>query len=373
MIRSNCIRQAAAALLLLTLLAGCGFRRKKYENPIAKDTEQPDKVLFDKAVADIEKGRYEVARLTLNTLMNTYDTSEYMAKAKLAIADSWMREGGSHGLAQAEAEYKDFILFYPTMEESAEAQEKVCNIHYKQMEKPDRDNMHAVRAEEECRTLLLQFPNSKFAPRVAQTLRNIQEVIAEGEYRRGEFYFNKGSFPSAAARLEPMVGHYPLYSKADAALWMTGQAYAKLGERFQDRAVSAYQKIVRDYPLSDYVDRAKGELKAMEKDIPEPDPVAVARMKYEQENYVKPGMISHFWGVFKKGPDTTAAAKSGDPAMTGLRPVIPVSVPSTETGAGGATADVTVTQIEGSNAALDKQPDARLGQQEAEKEQQKKQ
>ena len=46
--------------------------------------------------------------------MNTYDTSEYLAKAKLAIADSWYQEGGAHGLAQAEAEYKDFILFYPS-------------------------------------------------------------------------------------------------------------------------------------------------------------------------------------------------------------------------------------------------------------------
>ncbi|MEZ5351477.1 MAG: outer membrane protein assembly factor BamD [Bryobacteraceae bacterium] len=358
----NTIRWTATAALVAILLGGCGFRRKKYENPIAKDTEQPDKVLFDKAVADIEKGRYEVARLTLNTLMNTYDTSEYMAKSKLAIADSWMREGGSHGMAQAEAEYKDFILFYPTMEEAAEAQEKVCDIHYRQMEKPDRDNMHALRAEEECRTLLLQFPNSKFAPRVAQTLRNIQEGIAEGEFRRGEFYFGKGSFPSATARLEPMVNHYPLYSKADQALWMTGQAYAKLGPRFQDRAVSAYQRIVRDYPLSALVDQAKEQLKTLEKEIPEPDPVAVARMKFEQENYVKPGMLAPFWGIFSKAPDMHAAAKSGQPAMTSLRPVIPVSVPSAETGA-GATADVTVTQVEGSNSALDKQPDARLGSQ----------
>ena len=37
-------------------------------------------------------------------------------------------------MAQAEAEYKDFILFYPTLEESAEAQEKVCMIHYRQMD-----------------------------------------------------------------------------------------------------------------------------------------------------------------------------------------------------------------------------------------------
>src|SRR5216683_5288203 len=96
----------AAALLAAS---SCGFKHKKYENPITKDTQQPDKVLFDKAVKDIEKGRYEVARLTLNTLINTYDTSEFLAKAKLAVADSWFREGGTHGLSQAEAEYKDFI------------------------------------------------------------------------------------------------------------------------------------------------------------------------------------------------------------------------------------------------------------------------
>ena len=116
----------------------------------------------------------------------------------LAIADSWMRESGSHGLAQAEAEYKDFILFYPTMEESAEAQEKICTIHLRQMEKPDRDNKHAFRAEDECRQLLVQWPNSKFAPRVQQLLRNIQEVEAEGEMRSARFYFAKGSNPAAA-------------------------------------------------------------------------------------------------------------------------------------------------------------------------------
>src|SRR5258708_11852402 len=118
-------RRSSSLLLVLVCfaawLSSCG--RKKYENPITKDTQQPDKVLFDKAIGDMERGRYEVARLTLQTLMNTYDTSEYLAKAKLAYADSWFREGGTHGLAQAEAEYKDFILFYPTMEESADAQE----------------------------------------------------------------------------------------------------------------------------------------------------------------------------------------------------------------------------------------------------------
>ena len=57
----------AAALAV----SSCGFKHKKYENPITAQTQQPDKVLFDKAIKDIEKGRYEIARITLNTLINT--------------------------------------------------------------------------------------------------------------------------------------------------------------------------------------------------------------------------------------------------------------------------------------------------------------
>src|ERR1700728_416435 len=183
--------------LVVTMMAGlitsCGFRAKKYDDPITKDTKQPDKVLFDRSINDIEHGRFEIARITLNTMINTYDQSEFLAKAKLAIADSWFREGGPAGLAQAEAEYKDFILFYPTMEEAAESQEKICQIHYKQMDKADRDPDHALRAEQECRQLIVQFPNSKFAPQAEQLLRDIQEALGEAEMRVGTFYHQKGS------------------------------------------------------------------------------------------------------------------------------------------------------------------------------------
>ena len=173
-------KRAVLAALSLALLASC--IHKKYETPITKDTQQPDKVLFDRAIRDIERGRYEVARISLNTLMNTYESSEYLAKAKLAVADSWFREGGGNGMAQAEAEYKDFQLFYPNMEEAAQAQSRVCDIHYKEMDKSDRDSLQTLRAETECRALLVRYPNSKFAPAAAQKLRDIQESLAEHEF-----------------------------------------------------------------------------------------------------------------------------------------------------------------------------------------------
>jgi outer membrane protein assembly factor BamD len=342
--------------------ASAGFRRKKYENPISKDTQQPDKVLFDKAVSDIEHGRYEVARLTLNTLINTYDTSEFMAKSKLAIADSWYREGGSHAWAQAEAEYKDFKLFYPTMPEAAESQEKVCLIHYKQMEKADRDRQQAMRAEDECRLLMQEYPNSKFAPQAQQMLRNIQEVLAEGEYKTGIFYHAKGSYPAAANRLQALVDQYPLFSQADESLWQVADSYTRMGDRFEDKAATAYTRIVKDYPLSDYADAAADRLKEMNRPVPEADPVAEARMRYEIENREKAKPISHVLGMFKHSPDTRAAAKSGSPSMAAVRPTLPLSVPAAFNASNASTAagvtDVNA-QVVTDSTALDTKPDAR--------------
>jgi outer membrane protein assembly factor BamD len=132
-----------------------GCTNKKSVNPLANvGSKQPDKVLFDRAMDAMKHNRFDVARMTLQTLINTYPDSEFVARAKLAVADSWYAEGGSTALQQAEIQYKDFITFFPNMPEAAEAQLKVANIHYEEMEKPDRDYTHAMRAEEEYRALI---------------------------------------------------------------------------------------------------------------------------------------------------------------------------------------------------------------------------
>jgi outer membrane protein assembly factor BamD len=363
MVFSKVYVRVLAVLALAALLTSCG--RKKYENPITKDTQQPDKVLFDKAINDIEHGRYEVARLTLNTMINTYDTSEYLAKAKLAVADSWYREGGAHGLAQAEAEYKDFILFYPTMEEAAESQWKVCQIHVKQMEKADRDATQGQRAEDECRQVISQFPNSKYVERAKQELRKIQEVLAEKEYGAGAFYVKRQAFPAAANRLSYVVDQYPNYSQADEALWQLGYSYSKLGDRWEDRAAQAYSRIVKDYPLSPRAEDAKQKLIAMKRPVPEADPAAVAHMKYEQEHQTHTGMMGHVMGPIERAmshsPDTRAAAHSGNPAMETLRPPTPISVPNAAPAGTPGTSGGALGISQASGGDIDTKPDARAG------------
>src|SRR5436190_20321513 len=73
------------------------FHKKKKVNKstTAENTAEPDKILYDKAMDDVKHGRHEVGRLNLQTLINTYPDSEYLAKAKLPIAESSYTEGGT--------------------------------------------------------------------------------------------------------------------------------------------------------------------------------------------------------------------------------------------------------------------------------------
>src|SRR5271170_453890 len=215
----------AVVAILLALTVGCS--NKKSVNPLANvGTKQPDKVLFDKAMDAMKHNRFDVARMTLQTLIITYPDSEYIARAKLAVGDSWYAEGGTASLEQAEQEYRDFETFFPNMPEAAEAQLKIANIQYQQMEKSDRDYTHAKRAEDEYRNLIMQYPdNPKLVKEGKERLLEVQEVLADREFEIGKFYYDRGSYPASIARLQSLVDKYPLYSKADEALYLLGQNF----------------------------------------------------------------------------------------------------------------------------------------------------
>jgi outer membrane protein assembly factor BamD len=321
-------------VLFGALAFAVGCTNKKVNNPLSNvGSKQPDKVLFDRAMDAMKHNRFDVARITLQTMINTYPDSEFIARAKLAVADSWYAEGDATSLNQAEIEYKDFETFFPNMPEAAEAQLKIANIHYQEMEKPDRDYTHAMRAEEEYRQLILQYPdNKKVVEEGKKRLMEVQEVIAEREYRVGRFYFLRQSYPAAIARLRSLMDKYPLYSKADDALFLLGQAYegeiavvrsrpgnetakARMIEEFTKNAADAYARILTRYPLMDRRLDAKARLEALHQPIPQPTKAALAQNKAEEESRQEASTVSRVMGTFQKHPDVAQAARVGEPTL----------------------------------------------------------
>ena len=359
--------------ILLAFTAAC--TNKKSVNPLAGvGSKQPDKVLFDKAMDAMRHNRFDVARLTLQTLINTYPDSEYIARAKLAVGDSWYAEGGTAALAQAEQEYSDFEIFFPNMPEAAEAQLKIANIHYQQMEKADRDYTHAKRAEDEYRKMILTYPDSKLVPEAKRKLMEVQEVLADREFMIGRFYYLRESYPASIARLRSLLDKYPLYSRADEAAWLLGQNYegqmqrirnsptcdakgqprgciteaakAKYAEEFTREAAQAYSKILTRYPLMDRADDAKKRLAALHQTIPRPTKAAVAQNKAEIASRGESSMMQRMTGLIKKGPDVARATQVGDPNLVEPEPIAATSVVRQETMGAMGIADKTAIGAE---------------------------
>jgi len=348
MFRRNSYIAVVGALLLIT--AAC--TNKKSVNPLASvGSKQPDKVLFDRAMDAMKHNRFDVARMTLQTLINTYPDSEFIARAKLAVGDSWYAEGGTASLAQAEQEYHDFETFFPNMPEAAEAQLKIANIQYQQMEKSDRDYTHAKRAEDEYRNLIMQYPdNPKLVKEGKRRLLEVQEVLADREFGIGRFYYLRGSYPASIARLQTLAEKYPLYSRADEALFYLGQDYegqiaqfrarpvckaintppgcvgaettkAKIIEEWTRQATAAYSQIITRYPLMERGDDAKKRLAALHQPIPRPTKAAVAQNRAEEDSRREANTLDRLMGVVKKGPDVAQASKVGEPTLVDPTPV----------------------------------------------------
>jgi outer membrane protein assembly factor BamD len=288
---------------------------------------EPDKVLYDRAQADLKHARYTEGRLALQTLINTYPDSEYLAKAKLAVADSYFNEGGTANLTQSIQEYNDFQTFFPFLDEAAYAQMQIGLAHYHMMEKADRDKTQGEAAEDAFQAFLLKYPSHALAPKATQYLRDTQEVLANGEYKVAYFYYTKLDYRASAARLVELTDRYPLYSQNDQALWMLGDVYERAKNlskseddknHWGDLAAKCYDKIVRDYPLSKLGPAAAARLKGMGRPVPEADPNAYARMKEEQTYQRQHHQILAIktpLSLVKGNPDFSTAAHSGTPQL----------------------------------------------------------
>src|SRR5215470_182558 len=172
------LRKFFLVLPLFLLLLSCG--KKVATNAPASNLEEPDRVLFERAMHDLEKNKFIVSRLNLQTLINTYPDSEFLPQAKYAMAESFYKESSSSSLSQAENEFKDYITFFPTSDLADDAQLKVAMTHIRRIEKADRDTTQARLAEIELKSMIDNYPDSDLLAEAKLKLRAVQEVLAAG-------------------------------------------------------------------------------------------------------------------------------------------------------------------------------------------------
>jgi outer membrane protein assembly factor BamD len=321
------MRKFSLVLPLFLLLLSCG--KKVASNPPSKLNE-PDRVLFERAMRDLNKNRFTVARLDLQTLINTYPDSEFLPQAKYALAESFYQENTSTALSQAEAEFKDYITFFPTSPLAADAQLKIALTHVRRLERPDRDRTQAIMAETELKNMIENYPDSPLLDEAKEKLIGVQEVLAEGVDKIADYYFQRKSYPAAIGRYKEIVTKYPDYSRMPDTLYYLAES---LHDANNDAEAAIYfARIVSDHPLSDRVPVAKRRLTALNMPIPEANPVALARaqaLPHEDRS-----ILGRMFAAFYTKPPVSTKTAAASTAVEEENATAPTSVTGGTSGSG---------------------------------------
>src|SRR6266404_5830414 len=274
---------------LFGLLGGGGD--DKYADLTGAPAPGRDRTLFEEAAKEVRKGRHDTGRLLFSTIINTYPDSPFLPLAKLAIADSFYLEGTTSSLIQAAQAYQDWLTFFPTDPLADDAMLKVAEAEMRQMGLSDRDITHARKAEQRLKALLQQYPQTNLRAVVEDHLRETQESLAMHNLGVARFYYearyNKGrgsGLKGAQSRLKEIIDKYPNFSLRDEVLFRLATTYQL--EEEPDEAAKYYQDLLRNFPNSDYGEKAKEQLSIIGAPIPEPDPARKNIMPAEKSGFM---------------------------------------------------------------------------------------
>src|SRR5215203_1780062 len=252
-----------------------GGGNDEFDELIGTVTPGRDRELFIVATREVRKKNFDVGRLLFQTIITTYPDSPYLPMSKLAVADSFYLEGSTSALIQAIASYQDWLTFFPTHPLADRVVLKIAESEMRQIGLPDRDATRAKRAETRLKALMQQYPNSILRPEAEKRLVEVQDNLGlHGLYVANYYYTlavdqKKGGLKGAQSRYREVVEKYPNFSFADEALYKLAITY--LMEEETDQAARYFQRIVRDFPNSDWVEKSKEQLQLIGADIPAPD------------------------------------------------------------------------------------------------------
>jgi outer membrane protein assembly factor BamD len=287
----------------------------EYDELIGSVTPGRDRELFVFATREVRKKRFDVGRLLFQTIVTTYPDSPYLPMSKLAVADSFFLEGSTSGLIQAISAYQDWLTFFPTHPLADRVVLKIAESEMRQIGLPDRDATRAKRAEVRLKALLQSYPNSILKADTEQRLMEVQNNLGTHNLLIANYYYTqsvgqgKGGLKGAQSRYREILDKYPKFGNMDEALFKLANTY--LVEEETDQAARYFQRIVRDYPNSDFVAKSKEQLELIGASVPEPNPERANVLPPEGKSFFQ-NFRNQFFGVYPMTIDENGVLMTKD-------------------------------------------------------------
>lgn len=287
----------------------------EYDELIGVVTPGRDRELFIVATREVRKKNFDVGRLLFQTIITTYPDSPYLPMSKLAVADSFFLEGSTSSLIQAIAAYQDWLTFFPTHALADRVILKIAESEMRQIGLPDRDATRAKRAETRLKALLQQYPKTILRKDAEERLTQVQNNLGTHNLLIANYYYSlsidqkKGGLKGAQSRYREILEKYPNFGFMDEALYKLAVTY--VAEEETDQAARYFQQIVRDYPNSDYVTKAKEQLELIGATVPAPNPERMNVMPPEDVSFIQ-NFKNQLFGIYPMTIDKNGVLMTKD-------------------------------------------------------------
>jgi outer membrane protein assembly factor BamD len=255
-------RRIGGALLVafLAALVACKSSggAKKPDKITQELLTSPKEALFEKGKALIAKKKYDQGRKYLNYVFETYPNETVGREALLVVADSYFQQKTAASYTEARYRYRDYLNRYPGAPNRDYARYQFAFCYDKEHETPDRDQTATREAIEQYRALIREFPDSGYSGAARERIRRLTDLLAEHDFGVGYFYLRKGSTAAALSRFVQVEQRFPDYGNKDKLYFYQAQALSRLGR--SGEAVSYYNRVLEEFPQSDFAKKARREI-----------------------------------------------------------------------------------------------------------------
>lgn len=217
----------------------------------AAQAERPVEILYNEAADALDAKEYQKASKAFEEVERQHPYSQWATKAQLMSAYAAYQDDRYD---EAILTLDRFIELHPGNEDIDYAYYLKALAYYEQITDVARDQAMTKHAMEALNTLILRFPDSKYA-RDATLKRDLTlDHLAGKEMEIGRYYLNRGQTNAAINRFRTVVRDYQTTTHTPEALERLVESYLTLGLKTEAMRVAAV--LGHNYPGSRWYEDA---------------------------------------------------------------------------------------------------------------------
>jgi len=251
-------------LCLVMALSACGgsglfgggdggfFASRNVQTPLE---EQDAATIYQRAEAQLERGRSEQAAALFIEVERLHPYSEWASRALIMAAFAYHADEDYENALIAAQRYLDF---YPGEEDAAYAQYLIALSYYDQIDQVGRDQGIAFQALQALRLVIERYPDSEYAQDAILRFDLAFDHLAGKEMEIGRYYLRRQHYTAAINRFRVVVEQFETTGHTPEALLRLVEAYLALG--LTDEAQTAGAILGYNFQSSPFYDDAFRQL-----------------------------------------------------------------------------------------------------------------